>query len=49
MDTNEMYEEKAGKQLHKNAASNIKHVLETVPHKAEAVRPLKPHHEKYPS
>ena len=46
-----MYGEKAWRQLHihKNAASNIKQVLEAAPHKVAAVRPLTTHHENYPS
>ena len=40
---------KTWRQLHKNAASNIKQVLEEAPHKAAAVRPLTTHHEIYPS
>ena len=35
-----MYGEKAWRQLYKNAASNIKQVLEAAHHKAAAVRPL---------
>ena len=49
MDANETYEEKAWRQLHKNATGNIEQVLEAVPHKAAAVRPLTTHHENYPS
>ena len=44
-----MYGEKAWQQLHKNAACNIKQVLEAAPHKAAAVRPLNTHHKNYPS
>ena len=44
-----MYGEKARRQLHKNAASNIEQVLEAAIHPAAAVRPLTTHHEKYPS
>ena len=40
MDANETYGEKAWRQLHKNAASNIEQVMEPAPHKAAAVRPL---------
>ena len=40
-----MYGEKAWRQLHKNAVSNIEQVLEASPHKAAAVRPLTTHHE----
>ena len=49
MDANKTYGEKAWQQLHKNAASNIEQVLETVSHKAAAVRPPTTHHENYPS
>ena len=34
-----MYGEKAWRQLHKNAVSNIAQVLEAAPYKAAAVRP----------
>ena len=44
-----MYGEKAWRQLYKNAASNIEHVLETASPKAVAVRPLTTDHENYPS
>ena len=39
--------EKAWRQLHKNAASNIEQVLEAVTHKAAAVWPLTTHYENY--
>ena len=39
--------EKAGRQLHKNAARNIEQVLEAEPHKAVAVQPPTTHHENY--
>ena len=42
-----MYGEKAWRQLHKNAASNIEQVLETAPYKAAAVQPLITYHENY--
>ena len=45
MDANQTYGEKAWRQLHKNAASNIELVLEAAPHKAAAARPLTTHHE----
>ena len=48
MDHNKKWGEKSWRQLHKNAASNIEHVLETALHKAAAVRPLTTHHENYP-
>ena len=37
------------RQLHKNATSNIKQVLEAAPHKAAAVQPYTTHHESYPT
>ena len=40
-----MYEEKAWRQLHKNAASNLEQVLEAAPHKTAAVRSPTIHHE----
>ena len=49
MDANETYGEKAWWQLHKNAASNIKQVLEAATHKAAAVQPPTTHHKNYPS
>ena len=49
MDVNWTYGEKAWRQLHKNAVSNIEQVLEAAPHNAAAVWPLIPHHENYPS
>ena len=45
MDANWMYGEKAWRELHKNAASNIEQVLEAASHKAAAVRPPTTHHE----
>ena len=48
MDANQTYEEKAWRQLHKNAASNIKQVLDAARHKAATVQPLTNHHKKYP-
>ena len=47
MDANQTYREKALLQLHKNAASNIEHVLDTISQKAAAVRPPTTHHENY--
>ena len=41
--------EKARRQLHKNAASNIEQVLEATPHKPLTIRPPTPNHENYPS
>ena len=42
-----MYREKAWRQLHKNAASNIEQVLEAAAIKGAAIRPLTTHHENY--
>ena len=41
--------EDAGRQLHKNVASNIEQVLAATPHKAPTIRPPASHHENYPS
>ena len=41
------YEEKAGRQLHKNAASNIEQILGAAPHKVAAVRTPTIHYENY--
>ena len=49
MDTNKTAGEKASRQLHKNAASNIEPVLEATPDKAAAIRPPTIHQENYPS
>ena len=49
MDAYETYGEKAWRQLHKNAASNIKQVPEAALLKAAAVRQPTTHPEKYPS
>ena len=40
--------EEAGRQLHKNVASNIEQVLVATPHKAPTIRPPASHHENYP-
>ena len=40
-------EKKAWRQLHKNSASNIEHLLEAAPHKAADVRPFTTHHKNY--
>ena len=45
MDANKTYGEKAWRQLHKNAATNIEQVLEAAPHKAAALRRPTTHHE----
>ena len=47
MDANKTYGEKAWRQLHNNAASNIEQVLEIAPYKAAAVYPPATHHENY--
>ena len=49
LDANKSAGEKPRRQLHKNAASNIKQVLEATPHKAPTIRPPTFHHENYPS
>ena len=49
MDANETYGEKAWRQLHKKAASNIEQVPEATPHKAAALQTPTTHHENYPS
>ena len=49
VDANKTAGEIARRQLHKNAASNIEHVLEATPHKAPTIRPPTSHHENYPS
>ena len=41
--------ERARRQLHKNAASNIEQVLEATPQKAPIIRPPTSHHANYPS
>ena len=45
INANKTYGEKAWRQLDKNAARNIKQVLEAAPYKAAAVRTLTTHHE----
>ena len=47
MDANKTAGEKAWRQLHKNAASNIEKVLEATPHKPAAVQPPTTHYENY--
>ena len=49
MDANETNGEKAWRQLHKNAVSNIEQVLEATPYKIAAVLPPTTHHENYQS
>ena len=49
MDDNLTDGEKAGRQLHKNAASNFEQVLEATAHKAASVRSPSSHHENYQS
>ena len=41
--------EKARRQLHKNAASNIEQVPEATPDKEPTIRQPTSHHENYPS
>ena len=49
LDANRTAGEKAGRQLLKNAASNIEKVLEATSHKAPTIRPPSSYHENYPS
>ena len=49
MDANKTYGEKAWRQLHKNAASNIEQILEATPYKTAVVRLPTSHHENYPN
>ena len=49
LDADKTAGEKARRQLHKNAASNIEQALEATPHKAPTIRPATSHHENYPS
>ena len=49
IDANQTAGEEARRQLHKNAASNIKQALEATPHKTPTIRPPTTHHENYPS
>ena len=49
LDANETAEEKARRQLHKNAASNIEQILEAAPHKAPTIPPPTSNHENYQS
>ena len=39
MDLNELSGEKAWRQLHKNAMSNIEQIQEAIPHKPAAIQP----------
>ena len=48
-DANKTAGEKARRQLHKNAASNIEQVLAATVHKVPTIRPPASHHENYPS
>ena len=47
LDANKIAGEKARRQLHKNAVSNIEQVLEATSHKAPTIRPPASHHENY--
>ena len=49
LDANKTAGERAIRQLHKNAASNIEQVLEATPYKAPTIRLQTSHHENYPS
>ena len=47
LNANKTAREKARRQLHKNAASNIEQVLEATPHKTPTIRPPTSLHENY--
>ena len=49
LDANKTAGEKARRQVHKNAASNIEQVQEVKPHKASTIRLPTTHQENYPS
>ena len=49
LDANKTAGEKARRQLHKNAASNIEQVLEVTPHKAPTIQPPTSRHKNYAS
>ena len=49
MDANKTAGEEARRQLHKNAASNLEHVVLATPHKTPTVRPPASYHENYPN
>ena len=49
MDSNKTAGEEARRQLHNNAASNLKQVLEATPHKTRTVWPPASYHEIYSS
>ena len=49
LDANKKAGEKARRQLHKNAASNIEQVIEVIPHKTQTILLPASHHENYPS
>ena len=49
MDSNKTAGEEAGRQLHKNAASNLEQVLAATPNKTPTIRPPAFYHENYSS
>ena len=49
LDANKTAGEEARRQLHKNAARNIEHVMAATLHKAPTIRTPTFHHENYPS
>ena len=49
LDANQTAGEEAGRQLHKNVASNIEQVLAATPHKAPTIQPPASYYENYPS
>ena len=46
LDANKTAGEEAGRQLHKNVASNIEQVLAATPNEAPTIRPPASHHKK---
>ena len=49
LDANWTAGEETTRQLHKNVARNIEHVLAATPHKEPTIRPPASHHENYTS
>ena len=49
LDNNKMAGEEAGRQLHKNVASNIEQVPAATPNKGPTIRSPASYHENYPS
>ena len=49
LDANKKAGEKARRQIHRNAASNIEKILVATPQKVTTIRPPASHNENYPS